>query len=519
MIASEEYALLNAISDLLEGTLSDAATEKLSQQLAADCAASALYLEFMKFDVDLRWSCSARVPLSPLITDASSALAISSNGNTAEIPRPESHRRTSPLNLAVFQKGKQFLSRPLLRYVAIVALCFYGSFWLLMWNLRGDHDGAAVATVSSIDNCRWRSESDAKAESPSLGEELHYGQSVHLESGTVEIHFARGAKVQLMGPADFCLESEDSARLAFGHLKASVPKEAVGFTVDTPSARVVVLGTEFEVEVTEQGGSEIRVLKGAVETQLKEEVSGSSIGARPARLVAGEGLRVERRGTPPTHLKADATGAFQIKSRLYTIGRSPADLNGTVFGVLGTVCICTEPAAKSGRAYELRFFAKEADRWITPLVFSLDKQGTYTLTGIGESIQSAIAGATNRSPFKLIAGSDRLEPAVHYFGYVDGRIEIENGKLRLRPDRGVADCAEAPGDSGAWIWSDYRADIMSDDFRLGLTWSVNGEKTSFPMRLAGANPEQATHPLTGGRRIAVQLVLEEKAASDGGRAK
>jgi hypothetical protein len=97
------------------------------------------------------------------------------------------------------------------------------------------------------------------------GRDMRPGKTLRLERGLAEIEFDRGARVILQGPAGLDLVSGSSARLLYGTLTARVPAHARGFTVLSPSGRVVDLGTEFGLSVDRGGATSIRVFKGEVE--------------------------------------------------------------------------------------------------------------------------------------------------------------------------------------------------------------------------------------------------------------
>ena len=101
------------------------------------------------------------------------------------------------------------------------------------------------------------------------GNELRAGQRLILKEGLAQIVFDSGATVVLEGPAELELgtrnaergtrnvptsnfqlsTSPNSCSLTLGKLFARVPKQAHGFTVHTPTLKIVDLGTEFAVEV------------------------------------------------------------------------------------------------------------------------------------------------------------------------------------------------------------------------------------------------------------------------------
>jgi len=92
------------------------------------------------------------------------------------------------------------------------------------------------------------------------------GEQIELTKGFAEITFDSGARVLLQGPASMELTSAWSAKLNRGTLKASVPPEAIGFTISNPTVEVVDLGTEFTM-FADAGGTatDVMVLKGKVE--------------------------------------------------------------------------------------------------------------------------------------------------------------------------------------------------------------------------------------------------------------
>ena len=116
------------------------------------------------------------------------------------------------------------------------------------------------------------------------------GQKLRLSRGLAEIAFGSGvAKVVLAAPA--CLEilAEQDGFLHAGSLTANVPHEAAGFTIRTPTARVVDLGTEFGVAVEKSGRSEVHVFVGSV-TVEPQAARGQPFPART--VLAGQAVRV-----------------------------------------------------------------------------------------------------------------------------------------------------------------------------------------------------------------------------------
>ena len=83
-----------------------------------------------------------------------------------------------------------------------------------------------------------------------------------------------------------------------GKLAAEVPKAAIGFTVQTPQAVVVDLGTDFGVSVDAQGVTEAHVFAGTVEVAARAPAAEP---AQPAReLRVGQAVKIRSVGAGKT---------------------------------------------------------------------------------------------------------------------------------------------------------------------------------------------------------------------------
>jgi ferric-dicitrate binding protein FerR (iron transport regulator) len=120
-----------------------------------------------------------------------------------------------------------------------------------------------VAQLTGAKDCEWVDA--ASAVQP--GGQLHKGQRVELQKGYAEITFDSGALVVLEGPVSLDIKSAWAATLNRGTIKASVPPEAMGFSISNPNVDVVDLGTEFTMNSDANGVAEVLVLKGEVEAQ------------------------------------------------------------------------------------------------------------------------------------------------------------------------------------------------------------------------------------------------------------
>jgi hypothetical protein len=95
-----------------------------------------------------------------------------------------------------------------------------------------------------------------------------------LSAGFIELTFNDGAVVVVEAPAVFDLKSNNAMFLQSGKLSAAVPKEAVGFTVHTVNATIVDYGTEFGVEIEDNGSVAAHVFAGKVKVSSAKQTDG-----------------------------------------------------------------------------------------------------------------------------------------------------------------------------------------------------------------------------------------------------
>jgi hypothetical protein len=124
---------------------------------------------------------------------------------------------------------------------------------------------------------------------PPVGVPLPQG-TYQLTSGIVEIESNSGAVVTIEAPATFTLADDQCIRVDHGRLAAHVPKSAIGFRVETASATVVDLGTDFAVEAVTGKNSEVHVFNGEVRINLHGSKASS---ARPLHLTTGKATRID----------------------------------------------------------------------------------------------------------------------------------------------------------------------------------------------------------------------------------
>tara|TARA_R110002096_G_scaffold273422_9_gene467272 strand:+ start:9610 stop:11232 length:1623 start_codon:yes stop_codon:yes gene_type:complete len=153
---------------------------------------------------------------------------------------------------------------------------------------------AAFALLTHSIGAQWTHEEEELRAGSILGK-----QTIHLAAGLLHLQFYNGVKVVLEGPADFEILSMEESYCRKGRFHASVPPHAQGFIVHTPTGELIDHGTEFGLEVRDDGSSEIHVFDG--------EVSFRNTDAETiAQLTPGEAAQIDELGRP-LPLLADPT--------------------------------------------------------------------------------------------------------------------------------------------------------------------------------------------------------------------
>jgi hypothetical protein len=118
-----------------------------------------------------------------------------------------------------------------------------------------------IATLIETKGCKW----GAGTLPTELGAEFSPGR-LRLVEGLARIVFSNGVEVRLESPADLELVSAMKCIMRSGKLVASVPPNARGFVIETPSSIVTDYGTEFGVSIGSDDSAVVQVFQGRVDT-------------------------------------------------------------------------------------------------------------------------------------------------------------------------------------------------------------------------------------------------------------
>jgi hypothetical protein len=254
----EPASLLEEVGMLLEqhrdGALEDAQVARLDQLLADHPEALDYFVDRAWLQADLEFRLGRR-PVAP----------------------PEVERLRHPRRRA----GWKFF----LGAAAAAGLLAWILMGLPLRSRRGDpiglsYEGCAVLT-RSLDTI-W----DGSAPGPALGSVLPK-RELKLLSGSIQVEFFSGARVILEGPAEFELASANSGICRYGKLRAFVPPQARGFSVQAAGIELVDRGTEFGLRLVRDGDPEVHVFQGRVEIHA---------GGAALDLGVGNAVRIGRGG-------------------------------------------------------------------------------------------------------------------------------------------------------------------------------------------------------------------------------
>lgn len=142
-------------------------------------------------------------------------------------------------------------------------------------------------------------------------------EDIRLHSGLLELEFSNGVRCVLQGPVVFNLHSKMKTFCESGRVTVDVPKQAIGFEVNTPFMNVRDLGTAFVVDVDEHQ-SAVHVIEGKVEVE-KLDGDWYSVTEGLGRLVDSQKQEVQLKAddklyTSRSHMEELAT-RFENESR------------------------------------------------------------------------------------------------------------------------------------------------------------------------------------------------------------
>jgi hypothetical protein len=247
--------LESLIDDYLAGTIDESRLRELECRLRADPEARRVFVRYARLHTDLHFELRAREASERVLDEI------------GRDPAPAAPRSTFARRRAL--------------WTAAVAAGLLVATSVAWWAVRPQPEPAEVAWLVNAQNCTWHG-----GEPPT---DLRPGKVVAIDRGLAEFRFQSGSRVVLEGPARLEFLSGTSVRLHHGKLAARVAG-ATGFEVLSPQGKVVDLGTEFAVSVSEAGATDVHVFEGRVEVVPAGAAPAAAVNltqAQTARIAGG----------------------------------------------------------------------------------------------------------------------------------------------------------------------------------------------------------------------------------------
>lgn len=163
------------------------------------------------------------------------------------------------------------------------------------WQAGNTPTAICVGRITDMADCVLKDSrsSSVARDQKNLKSPVSLGDRFSLHSGLMEITYDTGAKVILQGPVTYEVDSAAGGYLTVGKLTARLDKKEKNsvsrsplpvpsslFAVRTPTAVVTDLGTEFGVEVNEEGRTFSHVFRGSVEVRTVSTAGGNGAAVR-----------------------------------------------------------------------------------------------------------------------------------------------------------------------------------------------------------------------------------------------
>jgi ferric-dicitrate binding protein FerR (iron transport regulator) len=278
----------------IEERLTPEQLQRLEQLVLEHPEARRLYVEYLHQHASLRWSVAepALLAMPRPVPPEPAARTVPIRG----------HARTFWKRLGIAATG--------VAAAAVLALAIGLGVYSARLRQASDRPPAPFARLAEGKACKW----DGGTLPTEVGAPLGQGR-LRLAEGLARIVFDHGAEVTLEAPADLELVSSQRCLLHGGRLVGKVPPRAVGFMVETPTAELKDLGTEFAINVRDAATSDVQVFTGLVDVRHRSS-------GRTEHMQTGQNLRF---GT-------DAVGDFDPLAEVPETYVEPAPPDGRATG-------------------------------------------------------------------------------------------------------------------------------------------------------------------------------------------
>ncbi len=254
------------ICELVDGTITPERKAELNQILATDPDAVNHYVDFLDIQVLIKSNMSNIEDdfSTPLYSDEIQELAelwrqlAKEERSAPEVDLPKEQPPRELIQKVIYPpREKRNVSKFGIIFLAMNAAAIL--FFFLFLRFAPSTQSVEVATLTDSIDAKWSGDSTSLDKGVRM---VTGNKPLQLREGYAELRFDNQTRVTLEGPAEFQLLADDQLKLIYGRLYAVVPAEAIGFTVKTPSAQIVDLGTEFGVDCSLHSDTSLHVMKG-----------------------------------------------------------------------------------------------------------------------------------------------------------------------------------------------------------------------------------------------------------------
>ncbi|MBC8378244.1 MAG: FecR domain-containing protein [Planctomycetes bacterium] len=172
-----------------------------------------------------------------------------------EIVEPEESKEFEPIKNIRYDRPARTINKFSL---ATAVLCAAATLLMIIYVKIAPPASYEVAMISDSMNAEWSSKLPT-----SQGTRItSHSKPIRLTRGVIKIRTDDEVEIVLEAPSEFYFSSYSEVSMNYGRLFARVSEQGYGFTVVTPSLKVVDLGTEFGVLADIEGKTEVHLYKG-----------------------------------------------------------------------------------------------------------------------------------------------------------------------------------------------------------------------------------------------------------------
>jgi hypothetical protein len=282
--------LRRMISAWCDGSIGREELEQLQTTLKQNSDARRIYFAYMGVHAGIHGEVAAKAYLQTVVP------AFCDDGNWSEPGATNGAQATFERIFGM--RRSRFALAAIAASVTFVVAYFWHAHLLQITRVvspttladRIESTAVLAQVVLETTDCKWSLDHHSDASRS----DIYAGDMIRVARGKIRLTYDNGTVLTLHGPALYEVISSMRGRALLGKLTAKIAKGAEGFSVLTPRATVIDLGTELGIEVDDAGATDVVVFEGSVDLNYRLEDGGAE---QQRRLVTGEAMRFDAYGT------------------------------------------------------------------------------------------------------------------------------------------------------------------------------------------------------------------------------